>query len=1214
MRQVIVSGLALCLVVAAGATQDPESLNGAFVLRNGALERYSLNGLWRCRPSFTNDPADFVPGETEPWSWGRIPSAWDDGRKIFPATSHVSPTLNAIPGLAERIAPDRVWYHRVLELPASAKGRRVSLAFDLVSTKVDVWINGHKAGVVAFPCGEVEVTEEIRFGEKNTIDLDVTAYAEAKGTLEFNAPDRADMKKSTVLNKGLTGDVWLDIRPKGVRVVDVWTETDAANREVTFVAEVDGELENRVAATVDISRCGASEACRLKGTARVDGGRARFTVKLPDEIDLWDVHRPTLYQVTLTVGGVRALPFRTGFREIRLKGRDIVLNGSPIHLRSSFVSSLRWGASYSCKEYNLALAKNLIAHGWNFVITANYGFKPGDVCNFDGYLEAFDETGLLSSFSLPHIVQFDRKLNDPEVAAKYRDTCRKLIRRMRNHPSVLFYAMNHNTTGYHGDQDPRQIGLAEEPQFPSTDNPRTPWDPGYNRPQAKKTHEIVRELDPTRPSYHHESGNLDDFHTLNIYLNWSPVQERSDWLEDWASRGVKPVFFVEWGLPHLASWSSCRGPAFIWSGTDFQSAWMSEYGAIFYGDRAYVPDEQAVELLRKEESLWATGKPFAYAAMCELIKRQDRLYAGVQGLYAADNLRSFRGWGASAVLPWDYDTLYRRTAAPVGMDNAKAWTGEKTPGIVADRIPEAWLDPAHWTETLAGDAVKRWFRDDCAWIAGAAGLSFTDKRHLYREGEKIAKTLMIVNDRREAQVIRWACRVKGFEETACHGKVCVKAGEKTRIPVGFAALPQGEYRLEADFVFADGVEQKDEFPFSVLPEENIVGKEVLLYDPKGLTEANLKRLGIASRAFEGNPRGSCLVVGRESLTSEWFESTVKPFAKRGGRVVVFEQGKVVLESLGFRVQEYGLRNAFLAYRTPEFAGFSDEWLRDWSGEATLLAPYLPETDGRLAQGGSTWAGMAHSRVWRCRNRGTVASVLPEKPSFGDWRAWVEGGFDSQSAPLLEWSVGEGSIVFCQLDVTARTEPDPAADRIVRRLLGDRSANARRRDAPSAPRLFRTGDRKPDGFADWIANGGTALLCGFSATEVLEWSPVELHVEEVTNRFYTRIEKLPHELNGLSNASWAWHGSMDFAAFVDSCDEGNEAFRVVHHGKGRLVFWQVPPEMIDAEKRPYLRSSRRHAEIMYSRLKANLGFREEVEEIRYADAPRATDDPFRYYRW
>ena len=27
--------------------------------------------------------------------------------------------------------------------------------------------------------------------------------------------------------------------------------------------------------------------------------------------------------------------------------------------------------------------------------------------------------------------------------------------------------------------------------------------------------------------------------------------------------------------------------------------------------------------------------------------------------------------------------------------------------------------------------------------------------------------------------------------------------------------------------------------------------------------------------------------------------------------------------------------------------------------------------------------------------------------------------------------------------------------------------------------------------------------------------------------------LPRELNGLSNADWAWHGSMDFAAFISS---------------------------------------------------------------------------------
>ena len=70
------------------------------------------------------------------------------------------------------------------------------------------------------------------------------------------------------------------------------------------------------------------------------------------------------------------------------------------------------------------------------------------------------------------------------------------------------------------------------------------------------------------------------------------------------------------------------------------------------------------------------------------------------------------------------------------------------------------------------------------------------------------------------------------------------------------------------------------------------------------------------------------------------------------------------------------------------------------------------------------------------------------------------------------------------------------------------------------------------------------------------------------------------------------------------------------GRGRYVFWQVPPESIDEKARPYLRTSRRRAQFMLSRLMGNLGVpgADQIDRIGYADIPEANDDPYRYYRW
>ena len=90
--------------------------------------------------------------------------------------------------------------------------------------------------------------------------------------------------------------------------------------------------------------------------------------------------------------------------------------------------------------------------------------------------------------------------------------------------------------------------------------------------------------------------------------------------------------------------------------------------------------------------------------------------------------------------------------------------------------------------------------------------------------------------------------------------------------------------------------------------------------------------------------------------------------------------------------------------------------------------------------------------------------------------------------------------------------------------------------------------------------------------------------------------------------------MDFDAFTETSAEGNAAFRLVRHGNGWLAFWQVPPWAIDEVAKPYLRTTKRHAQYMLCRLLGNMECNFGGTAIRYADVPVAEDDPYRYYRW
>ena len=45
-----------------------------------------------------------------------------------------------------------------------------------------------------------------------------------------------------------------------------------------------------------------------------------------------------------------ALPFRFGFRDVRIKGRDLLLNGIPIHLRACNIKTIGANAGMACAE------------------------------------------------------------------------------------------------------------------------------------------------------------------------------------------------------------------------------------------------------------------------------------------------------------------------------------------------------------------------------------------------------------------------------------------------------------------------------------------------------------------------------------------------------------------------------------------------------------------------------------------------------------------------------------------------------------------------------------------------------------------------------------------------------------------------------------------------------------------------------------------------
>ncbi|MCX7818704.1 MAG: hypothetical protein N2652_05785 [Kiritimatiellae bacterium] len=1241
-----------------GFAGDPWEAAAAATLSSRTRARLCVNGLWRFRPVLPGDEADRVPPGGSHWGWFKVPGIWPSGEddlETAPQVIHAAPSID--PRDCDLRNLERAWYRRRIQIPAGWAGRRVRLVFTMLQTHAAVFVDGRAVGEVWFPGGELDITDSVRPGGAHELALRVTARPLKNGRDEFLSPEEAARQSAGVRLRGITGDVFLESVPTADRIRDVRAVPSVGDRRLGL----DIGLEN-------ISRA----AYRLWATVRHRGhtlrtfewdrvepreGRVAVAADWADA-PLWDVDTPeNLLELSVALCDEQGTildemsPVRFGFRDIRIAGRDILLNGVPIHLRALHVATANSAAHMADAEAAERLVERMREYGFNFLIMANYDVRPGEIGYLDALLDACDRRGILMSFSLPHARDFEWKLDEPAFAAAYRRLAEWLIRRVQNHPAVIFYAMNHNSTGYYGDQNPLKMDGVFDPDLvgraPSASRPLVRR---RSRAQAELAADIARRLDPDRPIYHHHSGNLGDLYTVNIYLNWAPLQERSDWLAHWSTAGRKPMFFVEWGLPHIASWSSYRGPLFIWRNPALQCAWVAEFAAAYLGGRAYASNPALDAVLEVEERLWAEGRPFYWGELASQLSRQDSMHQEVVAQFAADNWRSHRAWGISAMLPWDQARLWRRVRPTATVEHPARYRDLQRPGIVPDfrRAEDQYIyDPGpreHFEPTAIGRVFARWNQPLCAFIGGdpsdhgpggptaASERRFTEKRHLVLPGSRVTKSVVVLNDTRRTRRYRYEWQLgEGRGAERGDGRGTIEAGGRHFLPLTArvpASAPPGPLRLQARVEFDTGELQTDEFVFTVLSARRSDGPDraVRLLDPVGATEALLRRVDVPYRGVslqgEDLRPGDVVVIGERAWSHPDLCGRPMPLFRavsNGVRVLVLAQDIERMWERGFRANLHALRQFFVRSAAhPALAGLRDVHFAYWNGASTLIPPYLETPAFEPTDPTWLWQGFRNTRVWRAGNLHAVASVLVEKPERGDWLPLVDGGFDLQYSPLLETTVGAGRLVFCQLEVAHRTSPEPVAEDLVRRLLrhlqSAPAASARRvlyagddrgatllRDLgvdaaplpsavePSASLLLVAGPgaRPPQKLQEAVEAGAHVLALGLDAELLRAWAPgLDARPSAPVSRAEFGDDVGAEPLLRGISPAELYWRTRPTISALRG--EGHPALRVWQRGRGAVVALQVAPWHFDAERSPRLRTTCRRTLWLVSRLLHNLG--------------------------
>jgi beta-galactosidase len=1258
-------------------------------------ERVCVNGLWRWQPAAmpADAPTAGAAGDAVPtgnWGYLKVPACWPgittyqqkDSQRVFAHPSWKDQKLSSITS---------AWYQREITIPQDWAHRPITLSAEYLNSFATVYLDGKKVGDLHFPAGEVDLTSVCRPGATHVLSMLVTAMPLQGVMLSYVDSASAREVKGSVERRGLCGDVYLVAAP-AAGIADVRVDTSVRKWEITFTSELKGlAADTQYALRARITDAGRNVVqftSKPFTAADLTDGRFTFTAPWKPE-KLWDTITPgNTYDLQFSLVDTAGKPLDTawtsrfGFREFWIDGRDFYLNGSRIYLSCVPLDNAQVSVAQSTYQATRESLQRLKSFGINFVYTHNYGCEPGSHLGFSEILRAADDEGMLVSFSQPHFSHYDWKAADADKTNGYARHAAFYVHAAGNHPSIVFYSMSHNGTGYSQDMNPDMIDGVQDP--------REQWSSNNTR-LAMRAQAIVNQLDPSRIVYHHASGNLGVMHDSNFYPNFVPVQELSDWFGHWAAKGVKPAFTCEFGAPFTWDWTMYRG--WYKGKREFGSAavpWefcLAEWNSQFVGDRAFAISEPEKTDLRWEAKQFRAGKlwhRWDYPVEVGSTRFEER--EEVFAKYITDNFRAFRTLGLSANSPWDHGPYWKlrdgvnRSRKELAVD----WDNLQRPGFSPDYIDDQYqimemaFDRSDWIPTAAAQALIRNNSPLLAYIAGKPS-AVTSKDHNFRPGQVVEKQLIVINNSR--QTVTCDCQwLLGLPKALAGGKrITLATGEQIRIPLRFdlpATLPPGKYELTATVAFGNNSAQTDAFTIDVLPPVPAAPTlpTLALFDPAGETTAWLTTVGVPFQKVDANADLSpfdTLIVGKNALTVDGPAPDITR-VRDGLKVILFEQTSAVLEKrFGFRVEEYGLRDVYPRIADhPLLAGIEARQLHDWCGQATILPPQLRyESDPRL---GTTvkWCDIKVTRLWRCGNRGNVASVLIEKPARGDFRPILDGGFSLQYSPLMEYREGSGMILFCQLDVTGRTEPDPAADTLTRNLLryastwqpsptrtavyaGEPAGKAHLESAGIAVTSYAGGSLRPDqvlvlgpgaggsqelaanapAIADWLKTGGHLLALGLDqqgADTLLPFKLTLKKAEHIAATFTPFTAQSP--LAGVGPADV--HNRDPRQLPLVSAGATIIGDGVLAQSKdANIIICQLAPWQFDYHNNYGLKRTYRRTSFLVNRLLAGQGvsgstpiltrFSSPVAAAKpekrwldglYLDQPEEWDDPYRFFRW
>jgi beta-galactosidase len=418
----------------------------------------SLSGTWQF--SLLSHPAATTLAAIATTSWHEVhvPSLWTMLGFERPQYLNIRMPFDNTPPEVPADNPVGV-YRRQMTVPSTWVHRRVIIHFAGVEGMLCVYVDGRAVGMSkdARTPAEFDITQFVTPGSTHELMAVVVRWSDATYIED----------QDEWWHAGIPRDIWLySTSAPYLRDIQVLAEPDSEYRggtlTVKVLANTPGDIRTdwhvsmqlydpddkpclgmpiEVAPQIVIDKWGAR-------TNAVDQVVMQTGLK---RVECWSHETPNLYTVIVTfhsATGTEYYRVRTGFRDIKVRDRQLLINGMPIQINgvNRHDHDDRHGRAISrdLMERDVQLMKQFNV---NAVRCSHYPNDPAfyDLCDEYG-LYVIDEANIES-----HAFILDM-CRDPRYTEAFVDRVRNMVERDKNHPSIIAWSLG-NESGYGPNHD-----------------------------------------------------------------------------------------------------------------------------------------------------------------------------------------------------------------------------------------------------------------------------------------------------------------------------------------------------------------------------------------------------------------------------------------------------------------------------------------------------------------------------------------------------------------------------------------------------------------------------------------------------------------------------------------------------------------------------------------------------------------------------------------